>query len=67
MDERERGEQAVAVMTDLLGKSGTLPVWLNPDKFLATAYDDEACVADLRRYVSKEGIQIFLGVCNGHF
>ena len=63
MEDRERSEKEAAEMADLLGKSASLPVWLNPDKFLAPDFDDEACVADLRRYVSSLGIHCANCVC----
>eukprot|EP00798_Chlamydomonas_sp_ICE-L_P020243 gene20243-26994_t len=53
-------------ITELLGKPGTLPVWLNPDKFLAEDFNEESCVADLRRYVPlatlQTELQNYLGV-----
>lgn len=35
----------------LLGRAGC-PVWLNPERFLSVEFNADACVADLRRYVS---------------
>lgn len=49
--------QMVAESTEINPADGsgtapsTLPVWLNPDKFLEADFDAETCVTDLRRYV----------------
>ncbi|GFH07758.1 uncharacterized protein HaLaN_02607 [Haematococcus lacustris] len=44
-------QHAGSVLEDgLLAKSG-LPVWLNPDRFLAADFEPDACVADLRRFM----------------
>ncbi len=43
--------EGAAAHDALLGTDG-LPVWLNPDRFLLADFDPEACVTDLRRYVS---------------
>ncbi len=39
-------------LQDLLGSSHSLPVWLNPERFLQPDFDPEVAVLDLRRYVS---------------
>ncbi|KAJ9508887.1 hypothetical protein QJQ45_028206 [Haematococcus lacustris] len=45
-------QHAGSVLEDgLLAKSG-LPVWLNPDRFLAADFEPDACVADLRRFLT---------------
>ncbi len=48
------GAKAPASAEQLLGTSDqtSLPVWLKPELFLAQGFDAEACVADLRRFVS---------------
>jgi hypothetical protein len=40
---------------DLLGRPGQagLPLWLNPSIFTSEGFDSDACVADLRRFVSS--------------
>lgn len=40
---------------DLLGKAGhgSLPIWLNPERFIGDEFSPEECVADLRRFVSQ--------------
>ncbi len=55
----------------LLGAAGqgTLPIWLKPDMFLTAGFEPEACVADLRRYVSaahREQIAHIPAACPHH-
>ncbi|KAL6757491.1 hypothetical protein V8C86DRAFT_2624124 [Haematococcus lacustris] len=53
-------QHAGSVLEDgLLAKSG-LPVWLNPDRFLAADFEPDACVADLRRFVPLNTLQVEL-------
>ncbi|GIL63172.1 hypothetical protein Vafri_17283 [Volvox africanus] len=40
----------------LLGRAGC-PVWLNPERFLISDFNADACVADLRRYVPLATLQ----------
>mmetsp|Transcript_18657 Transcript_18657/g.40080 ORF Transcript_18657/g.40080 Transcript_18657/m.40080 type:complete len:830 (-) Transcript_18657:232-2721(-) len=44
-------------LQELLGKGGSLPVWLSPDKFLLPDFEAEGCISDLRRYVPLATLQ----------
>ena len=47
-------------LQDLLGKSHSLPTWLDPERFLSSDFDPELAVLDLRRHVSASAVASFL-------